>query len=89
MNHADLGVFAMETLENLQEAEAQDDADDDRYVAAAFIVAYDNPGGGTTVAFRTSSSNAHGNIQMLQRATLIEAATWAKTAAAGSDADED
>lgn len=88
MNHADLGNFALTTLENLCDAEAQDGADEDRYVGAAFIVAYETPDGEIDVAFRTSSSNARSNIQMLHRAAYVEAATWARVAAAEARSDD-
>lgn len=81
MNHADLGTFAITTLDNLREDEARTGADDDRYLGAAFIVAYETEDGEVDVAFRTSSSDARNNIEMFHRAARIEAATWARVAA--------
>ncbi len=81
MNRQHLGIFAMETLEALTDHESKAGADEDRYVSAAFIVAYEKGDGELEVAFRTSSSDASSNIQMLHRATFLEARTWARLAA--------
>ncbi len=88
MNRQHLGIFAMETLEALTNHESKDGADEDRYVGAAFIVAYEKGDGDLDVAFRTTSSDASSNIQMLQRATFLEARTWARLAAKRARGDD-
>lgn len=64
----DLGVFALDFLDNLTEL----DGDEGDYYSAIFIVADLDEHGDVRVSMRTSGSHGMSNLRVLQEAQLTE-----------------
>lgn len=68
LSKKDLGVMALDFLDNLTEA----DGEDHEYYAAIFLVADLDEDGDIRVSRRTSINNGLVNIRVLQEAQLLE-----------------
>lgn len=80
----DLGVFALDFLDNLTDVDACDGVERE-YYAAAFIVTDLDEDGDIRVAMRTSLSNGMVNLRVLQAAQLLETKTMIDAAVSGED----